>query len=146
MGVDLSTGMIELAKEAIAKYQEQQQAKGARPEGTAPSRPCAAGGAAGAGGAALEAHVGDASSLDEHAPAAAVVSVFGLQQMGAVAPQVRGSGQYGLTCHRHSQDVHQCRSAITTGLTFGTAVGTVHLSAVGCSKVSRDSLGHDGMR
>lgn len=91
VGVDLSTGMIELAKEAIAKYQEQQQAKGARPEGTAPSRPCAAGGAAGAGGAALEAHVGDASSLDEHAPAAAVVSVFGLQQMGAVAPQALAS-------------------------------------------------------
>ncbi len=109
VGVDLSTGMVELAKAAIAKYQEQQQqqqqqhqqqqqlqqeqAEGARQEGTATSRSCAAGGAAGAGGAALEAHVGDASRLHEHAPAAAVVSVFGLQQMGAVAPQVRAWGQ-----------------------------------------------------
>lgn len=52
-----------------------------------------AGASASCAAMAMEAHVADAACLDAWAPAAAVLSVFGLQQLGALAPQVGPQGQ-----------------------------------------------------
>ncbi|GFR51263.1 hypothetical protein Agub_g13570 [Astrephomene gubernaculifera] len=91
LGLDLSQGMVALAKQAIQDYLQQQQQLQQRDRG--------AGGAAAVAAAAepvvpatpLDARVADASCLDGYGPAAAVVSVFGLQQMGPLAPQALAS-------------------------------------------------------
>ncbi|PNH10932.1 Protein tesmin/TSO1-like CXC 2 [Tetrabaena socialis] len=83
VGLDLSHGMISLAERAIQAYRQQQQLLGqqaqARPAGAGPSL------------APLDAVVADASCLDGRGPAAVVMSVFGLQQMGSAAPQALAS-------------------------------------------------------
>ncbi|KAG2486535.1 hypothetical protein HYH03_014836 [Edaphochlamys debaryana] len=73
VGLDLSRGMVDLALREIDAYEREQRLQGA-------------GAAAG-----LEAVVADASCLDAFASAAAVFSVFGLQQLGALAPQALAS-------------------------------------------------------
>ena len=94
VGLDLSQGMIRLARAAIAS------ASGAAAANTGSSS-----GAVGCGTPQqqqqqqqqpVEAVVADASALDAFGPAAAVVSVFGLQQMSAMAPAVGGRSVAGV--------------------------------------------------
>ncbi|GLC57196.1 hypothetical protein PLESTB_001197500 [Pleodorina starrii] len=127
-GLDLSQGMVDLARAAIRTHllssspsldeagggrqlgadsatpqatgpeaatqsppppqhqQQQQQQQVEEEEERGEVKEVDAGGQASAA-APLEAHVADASCLDGYGPAAAVLSVFGLQQMGPAAPQ-----------------------------------------------------------
>jgi hypothetical protein len=86
--VALSTGMAKLAASLIQAYNDTAQLPSdvAALPAALPAPP----GAAEARGPPqpIRVLVADASSLDEFAPAAAVLSVFGLQQMGPAAPQV----------------------------------------------------------
>ncbi|KAG2427612.1 hypothetical protein HXX76_012265 [Chlamydomonas incerta] len=97
VGLDLSHGMIDLARAAIAAASSASSAAAASSASSAASSAAAAASAASAASASaaaqqprarepVEAHVADATALDAFGPAAAVVSVFGLQQMGALAP------------------------------------------------------------
>ncbi|GLC46173.1 hypothetical protein PLESTM_001835100 [Pleodorina starrii] len=131
-GLDLSQGMVDLARAAIRTHllssspsldeagggrqlgadsatpqatgpeaatqsppppqhqQQQQQQQVEEEEERGEVKEVDAGGQASAA-APLEAHVADASCLDGYGPAAAVLSVFGLQQMGPAAPQALAS-------------------------------------------------------
>ncbi|KAG2446538.1 hypothetical protein HYH02_008525 [Chlamydomonas schloesseri] len=74
VGLDLSRGMIDLARAAIAAPAS---SSAPAPSGTGQAQQTQQ---------PVEAVVADATALDAFGPAAAIVSVFGLQQMGALAP------------------------------------------------------------